>query len=355
MGVYIAPIHNLRVNSINDFVDNSSKHEPYKWFDYFLKKAIEKGSKYILFQQEEEREFDAMARSYDFLDNFHDKLVKNDIELIICFSGDPSYHLYSCFDRYNNIKIYNTPLYFFYFLYYLDKDIILKFSKKINNIQTNKNFHKLFITLNNKPSPERCELLENLAKNNLLDCGVYSWLKDGHPNFNFKYFNNNLKKLTTTPSNGRSFYWNDLLYNNPLINVVTENTVPGGFVLTEKTCKSILIGQPFISLANQFFHKRLSKYGFELYDEIFDYSFDSEHLLENRVNGIVKNLINLKDKNLSELYKLISHKLEKNKQIALDIIKERKFINKEYLKLLIDNKEQFKGQISTFNFFNLDN
>jgi hypothetical protein len=73
------------------------------------------------------------------------------------------------------------------------------------------------------------------------------------------------------------------------------------------------------------------------------------------MKGICDNLNNLKNKDLTELYNSISHKLEKNKQTALDIIKNKKFINKEYLELLINNKEQFKGEISTFNFFNLDN
>lgn len=355
MNVYITPVNDLRANRIDDFVDESSLNEPYKWFDYFLEKAIEQNSKYILFQEEQEREFGGMDSSYDFFDSLHNKLIKNNIILIICFSGDSKYNLYSCFDRYQNIKIFNTPLYFLNFLNYLDKDIISKVSENLQNIKNNQSFKKLFITLNNKPSPERCELLETLSKENLLEHGVYSWLKDGEVNFEFNHFDNNLKKLTSTPKDGRSFYWNDLLYENPLINVVTENLAPGGFVITEKTCKPILIGQPFITLANKNFHKRLSEFGFELYDEIFDYTFDSEDLLQNRISGIVKNLLSLKEKNLSELYNLISDKLEKNKQTALNIIKERKFIDKEYLNLLINNKEQFKGETSTFNFFNLDN
>ena len=353
MSLYIVPITKLRKQEITSSEINYKFHEPYCWFHYFISEAIKSNSKYILFQEEQEREFGGMNSDYwtDYFIELNKRLIENDITLVIAFSGYPKESIYSWQEKYLNIKVYNTPLYFLNFLYYLDKQIIEDLSQKIKNVK----FEKLFITLNNKPHPSRCSLIDYLCKYNLLNLGTYSWLKDGEVNYKFDCFDNEYKKLNYTQKNsGRDYYWKDLLYGNPLINLVTESD-DSKIGISEKTCKPLLIGQPFIVYSQKGFHKVLQEFGFELYDEIFDYSFDLLDSPKDRMKGICDNLNNLKDKDLLKLYKSISHKLEKNKQTALDIIKNKKFIDKEYLELLINNKEQFQDEISTFNFFNLDN
>ena len=62
-----------------------------------------------------------------------------------------------------------------------------------------------------------------------------------------------------------------------------------------------------------------NKYGFELYDEIFDYEFDSKDNINDRISGIIENLNNLKEKNYYDLHKKIEPKLEYNKNLALKI------------------------------------
>lgn len=354
MKAYICPINKLRKNEVYDYNYQGSLNEPYSWFEYFLESATKENKKYILFQEEQEREFHGMdSDEYEeFWIRYNKKLIQKDVIFCICLSGYPKEKKYSFINKYSNIKIFNTPLYFLYFLNYLSKDIIYKLSNDIKNIK----FNKLFISLNSKSHHFRCEMIDMLSEYNLLKYSEYSWLKGCEiaDTFDFKYFDNKYKKLNYDSSDGWDYYWKDLLYGNPLINLVTESDdlMIG---ISEKTCKSILIGQPFIVYSQKGFHKVLQEFGFELYDEIFDYSFDSLDSPKDRMKGICDNLNNLKNKDLTELYNSISHKLEKNKQTALDIIKNKKFINKEYLELLINNKEQFKGEISTFNFFNLDN
>lgn len=356
MSIYVVPITDIRNRLIK--IENLSNNvdEPYKWFDYFVSEAVKNKNTHILFQEEQERAFNQMhTEQYaHFFENLNTKLIQHNIQFVIAFSGYPKNKNYNFQEKYSNITIYNTPLYFLNFLYYLDNTHINKLSEELKTIAKNNKFKKLFIALNNKPHDFRCELMDILTKYNLLEVGTYSWLKDGDTyDYQFKYFDNKYQKLNFDSTNGRNFYWKDLLYDYPLINLISESddSIIG---ISEKTCKSLLIGQPFIVYSQKGFHKVLQEFGFELYDEIFNYSFDLYETRAERIEGICENLNNLKNRNLSDLYNSISHKLEKNKQTALDIIKNKKFIDKDYLKLLIDNKEQFKGKISTFNFFNLD-
>ena len=67
--------------------------------------------------------------------------------------------------------------------------------------------------------------------------------------------------------------------------------------ITEKTFKNVLISQPFICFSSKNHNKSLTNFGFVLYDEIIDYSFDSENELEKRIDGIIKNLNTLKNEN----------------------------------------------------------
>lgn len=363
MSIYITPMNDIRRGLIKNENLSNNIDDPYRWFEYFLSEAVKNKNTHILFQEEQERAFNQMhtEKYADFFEDLNTKLVQHNIQFVIAFSGYPKNKNYKFQEKYSNITIYNTPLYFLNFLYYLDKVHINKLSEELKTIAKNNQFKKLFITLNNKPHDFRCELMDTLTKNNLLEVGTYSWLKDGDTyGYQFKYFDNKYQKLNFDSNNGRDFYWKDLLHDSPLINLISESddSIIG---ISEKTCKSILIGQPFIVYSAKGFHKVLTEFGFELYDELFDYSFDSCEDRTDRIVGICNNLNNLRNKNLSDLYNLVFEKIEKNKQTALEIIKHRKFINNEYLDLLINHKDQFVNQenpfrnkISTFNFFNLD-
>ena len=85
----------------------------------------------------------------------------------------------------------------------------------------------------------------------------------------------------------------------------------------------------------------LKNYGFELYDEIFDYEFDSNLLLESRVDGIIKNLNSIKPHNPKELYDLTKEKIKYNKDNAISILKNDFYISTEIRKLFHKHKEYF--------------
>jgi len=115
--------------------------------------------------------------------------------------------------------------------------------------------------------------------------------------------------------------------------------------ISEKTYKNFLIGQPFISIGPIHHNQQLKNMGFKIYDEIFDYSYDSEIDVEYRTVRMVENLTNYKHSNLSELYNRIYETTIFNKNKAIDYCENDPFIPtelitlyKNHTKIFIDNK-----------------
>jgi hypothetical protein len=102
------------------------------------------------------------------------------------------------------------------------------------------------------------------------------------------------------------------------MSLVGESSMYIPFV-TEKTYRPILLKHPFLCYGAKNQNKEITKYGFELYDEIFDYDFDSKNHISDRIRGIIDNLNNLKNENYYDLYKKIEPKLIYNKNHALKI------------------------------------
>ena len=117
-------------------------------------------------------------------------------------------------------------------------------------------------------------------------------------------------------------------YFESLIEVVGETYVSVGMLISEKTTKPIFFKKPFICIAAKGFHQYLEKeLGFELYRELFDYSFDSQSL-EIRFKSIVHQIKNLLESNsLFQLQKKIEkleNKMIMNKKRLVEIVKNYK-------------------------------
>ena len=65
----------------------------------------------------------------------------------------------------------------------------------------------------------------------------------------------------------------DVEYYQSNCDLVLESTIESLFI-TEKTWKPIVFQKPFLVWGGQGIHAKLKDLGFELYDELFDYSFD---------------------------------------------------------------------------------
>lgn len=188
---------------------------------------------------------------------------------------------------------------------------------------------KLFTCYNNRPSEHRHKLIDELAKHDLLNKGIVTYrhymeiMPIEHPDATppletFNYYNGDPKLIDEEDFVLHIGNYN--CHNYPksyfkgAIDIVTESRYePGEYYMSEKTNKPLLAKKPFLVLGPQGYHKWLQETkGIEMYDEIFDYGFDDEPLLEHRIEGIVQNIRLLDGKELDYILKITNTKCEKN-------------------------------------------
>ena len=126
---------------------------------------------------------------------------------------------------------------------------------------------------------------------------------------------NDLKTMFTPPPE----------YFQVAYNLVAEST-DNILFYTEKTFKNYWFRKPFIICGAQNINHTLKYYGFELYDEIFDYSFDFKTNIDDRIEGIIKNVINLKEINNHYLWKVLQKKLDHNYNNMMEIFYSKKYV-----------------------------
>jgi hypothetical protein len=200
-----------------------------------------------------------------------------------------------------------------------------------NSVINNYSYH--YVYLNNNAHHHRQQLIDLVAKHNLLKYGAVSWHSGGiNGLYDFKYFNP--VKMTLTDSFDRikpneHFFKLPIEYGHSFAQLISETSVSSIFV-TEKTVISLLLGKPFLVATAPGFHRYLRDLGFELYTEIFNYSFDSEPDQEKRFVMVLENferLCSLSLEELPNLYKKIESKIEYNKQHAKQVNNRPSILN----------------------------
>ena len=148
---------------------------------------------------------------------------------------------------------------------------------------------KLFVCYNRRQDIHRTLLIDQLEAHDLLEKGVVTY-KLCRPDLvdEEDFVLHFMPAINHFP---RSYF-------KGLIDIVTESRyLPGEHYLSEKTFKPLIGLKPFLVLSAQGYHTWLERKGIKKYS-IFDYSFDNEPNLEDRVEGIIQNL-----KRLDALYK----------------------------------------------------
>jgi len=201
----------------------------------------------------------------------------------------------------------------------------------------------LYMTL--YPKAHRALMMDTLAKYDLHSSGALSWREFnrnldrstmppgqldslhniGHHPYTWKYWTPTrlyLDQPTDNPGPIR-YDWLPKQFYSSFMQIIGES-LPDAVLISEKTIVPLLFNKPFLIMGGQYSHKHLSSLGFKLYDEIFDYSFDSEKDKVQRAEGIAKNIINLncllKDHGGTAMLNKIKDKLIHNKKLAHDII-----------------------------------
>lgn len=262
--------------------------------------------------------------------------------------------------RYKNIQpIMHYPGYFLT-TWFQNFESRIKSADDIDNID----YKYVYVSLNNKPHWHRCLQMDLLVKNNLLDCGAVSWnmwfldqgrILDQKLSYEFRYWTPEILLLDELKE-GKCGWENQLpeQYHESYVQLISESTINAMF-LTEKTVPAFILHKPFIVSGPKNFHKMLTSFGFKLYDEIFDYSFDSEDDIEKRFDMICQNLINLKKYTPDEfkfMYKKLWPKLEHNSKLLRELATDANLIP-EFVRNLIKNDDEAVLNQDIYHYYHL--
>jgi hypothetical protein len=218
---------------------------------------------------------------------------------------------------------------------------------------------KLYTCYNNNPKYERTFLVDHLAKNKLLNDGIvtyrypeidtgYKWRHhDGSRLMDEDDYTINFKPEYTAGRLPKS-------YLNGFIDIVCEtDTQEGYFIPTEKNAKPWGALKPYLVVSSMNYHKWLfEEYGIEPYTELFDYSFDNEKKIEDRIFGVIENLKNIKklfSKHPNEkerVYNILLPKLKQNRAKVLKTLQTLKLKNKvipDCLKFITETDYELVG------------
>lgn len=212
---------------------------------------------------------------------------------------------------------------------------------------------KLFTSYNHNIKYQRAMLVDEFVKYDLLKDGIVTLhnpkvLTPDGLYYEYKYHDGSILKDES------DFILNSIHeykpYNLPksylegFVDVPSESTFdPGEFNLTEKTVKPIASLRPFIVLGPPNYHRFLhEKYDLEYYHELFDYSFDGEEDTQKRIEGIVQNLVRLREMpvhELIEIHKTITDKMIRNRTNFLNIRQDANRFVPKSLRFLLDNTD----------------
>lgn len=263
-------------------------------------------------------------------ENFLDYLREhNNVKLTITTGGLPSEPVNDILKSYgvNNIKLEHWPTFYFHFTYNNFKHWNFDFDNHV--IDRDKITHP-FICLNHRGHDHRCHLIDNIFKLHLEKKGIFSWHDtfDESKNFPFKWYNGVDKfHLKDDFIEKMDSYIIPKEYDNCFFDFVSEATDKTVFI-TEKTIKAILWKKPFAVFGAPGFHAFLQELGFELFEEIIDYSFDQELDTAKRAEMYTQQMFNLigKQRNYPKLYKKLLPKIMHNYNQYYEVIKHDSYI-----------------------------
>jgi len=180
-----------------------------------------------------------------------------------------------------------------------------------------------YITMNNRAHPHRCYMMDILAKYNLIERGAISWAEEYYTEdpYPWQYWIPKLLKLGSYLESEKIWLNIPDEFYDSFVSLINESTIDS-VIFSEKTVFALVCGQPFICVSGPGHHKLLENMGFELYTELFDYSFDSEKDNNKRTELVVQNIERICKLSLDELAVLkqqIKPKIIRNKQRVRDI------------------------------------
>ena len=216
---------------------------------------------------------------------------------------------------------------------------------------------RLFVSYNNNPHYHRCLMIDQLVGHDLLQHGIVTFLQPNHTqtptNTPYEWRYHDGSRLSDdwdrkmVEQNSMTMALNVASsYRRGIIDLVIETRYePGEFFLTEKTIKPIACLKPFLALSCQGYNTEFLRdtLGYQLYDEIFDYGFDTLADVHQRVDGVIANLKKLHEmvrlQGSSQVYKLLAPKLYSNQHNTYRLYFDRDFIVPHSLRFLCERTD----------------
>lgn len=246
---------------------------------------------------------------------------------------------------------------------YLQDDVVSKYIKVINwqtmcatlvlGLYDFKKQHQLkhntfIVSLNRSAMQHKCQFIDLLSKYNLIEGNIVSWHKQDYKQYKFNYFDNQIIRIDDidTPTSCLSY---SSEYHNGFLDLVCESydDFPD---ISEKTFKAIAAKKLFVSVGYAGLNKQLEMLGFELYTEIFDYSFDEEKEFYKRAESIISQVKEYENSDYTKLYDLVQHKIEHNYQQFLKIANK---VPEEFIEFI--QKYDVEYYTKLFDYFKKNN
>lgn len=233
--------------------------------------------------------------------------------------------------KFNGLNIHYWDTYWLTKTYAMlkeDHNTIERFQQK--SLISNKKYH--YIMMNNRAHPHRALMLDMLARENLLQFGAISWHATDEYllTYKFQWFDGNKIELDSkylTPTGGQ--YSIPSQYYESYFQLISEST-PDLVFFSEKVSTALILGKPFLISAAPGIHKYLNeRLGFELYTEIFDYSFDEVIDINSRYSMIADNFNRISKyslNDLSHIESLLAEKVRFNQNRVIEIVDDTDFM-----------------------------
>lgn len=119
------------------------------------------------------------------------------------------------------------------------------------------------------------------------------------------------------------------LIRDSYINLVSESegSNPLGIFITEKSVKPFIYQQVPIFLGTTGLVKHLRQYGFDLFDDIVDHSYDNELNINVRCEMIFEQLLNLRDFDFEDYFRKNNERFFHNFTVYKNMVQENKNIH----------------------------
>lgn len=251
----------------------------------------------------------------------------------------------------NSLNTQYSSRYNFYKSHHLFVAFGGRFLEKEFKLKLNKS-GKFFMNQNRSPKPHRLGMLSYLRNYNILDDVNYSFLNslndvDNMSNFidsdDYKIIYKDINEINTTTKNtDNEMGYNEEMFSfqnnftsadfeNSYVNITSESSFYNTDIhLTEKTIKPFCFYQiPIIFGTHLHNYYLKNNYGFDLFEDIIDISFDSEPNSTKRLRMVVdeiKRIHKIKNEVIT-FYQNNIHRLESNRKIVENIIDSKLDLN----------------------------